>query len=454
MNIDEKINEFRLGKLDIDCKHMTLIQAKEGGEFYEGQGYIRQTEDGILTFKIYVTKKENAVPFAHLNAQFRSGPGKFYPDDAFYDLTATSFKGTTWTAHRILLNPDWDMSDDSVIIRGQLNSVIGRFKRYQKNHYVGLHFFEEYEVPLNKMSKTERDGNEIMVLDRIEFEACDSKFEVMKRGGSGYTFVEATSENPFPQGFHQRIQEAIQFLTGESALWRARIATEGDAVVLELASQRNKSPRSKLYAPLLPTSAEFRNSGWTLFSKFLAYTTKETTGSHWNPVAYHLFGARESSGNSIEAWAVGASVALEALASLIQLDKDKEQAEKIKQFQKHMRDYVSNSADYQDLAERFTGLVNMMGSKSAKDSLYWLAEEGRVEKDYIKSWSDLRNKHVHPSIRDLKKPEMTDYQDWVDDIRRVGVLLNQISFHLIGYSGPYTDYGAENFPTKTYHGRH
>jgi hypothetical protein len=45
MDIDETIDAFRRDALDFDCKAMVLSQHKEGGERFEGQGYIRQNPD-------------------------------------------------------------------------------------------------------------------------------------------------------------------------------------------------------------------------------------------------------------------------------------------------------------------------------------------------------------------------------------------------------------------------
>lgn len=94
-----------------------------------------------------------------------------------------------------------------------------------------------------------------------------------------------------------------------------------------------------------------------------------------------------------------------------------------------------------------------MGGRSPKDTLYALAKMGGVEEAYIKPWSDLRNRHVHPTLRDLKKPDHVDYQPLLDNIHRAEVLLRQLTFHLIGYKGPFTDYGVrggQNHPIKTY----
>jgi hypothetical protein len=71
-DIDKAIDAFRRGALDIDCKHMVLIQHKEGGERFEGQGYIRQVDDGALIFKIYVAK-HHATPVGYCSAEVLEG---------------------------------------------------------------------------------------------------------------------------------------------------------------------------------------------------------------------------------------------------------------------------------------------------------------------------------------------------------------------------------------------
>ncbi len=70
MNIDATIDAFRRGVLDLDCKKIILRQRKDGGEVYEGPGYIRQTREGALTFKLYVIGRKNVRPLARLTAEW------------------------------------------------------------------------------------------------------------------------------------------------------------------------------------------------------------------------------------------------------------------------------------------------------------------------------------------------------------------------------------------------
>jgi hypothetical protein len=101
LDVDETIDAFRRAELDIDCKQMVLTQNKDGGERFEGQGYIRQGDDGTLIFKIYVAT-HNAKPLGHLEAMFNCSAGRLHSDEMFYDLEAVAHDGTRWTATRIL----------------------------------------------------------------------------------------------------------------------------------------------------------------------------------------------------------------------------------------------------------------------------------------------------------------------------------------------------------------
>jgi hypothetical protein len=313
-----------------------------------------------------------------------------------------------------------------------------------------LHFFEEFEVPLHLMSEAEEHGNKYMVRDRATFDACHSQFEVRKREGSGATVIEVTSSSAFPTAFHLRIQEALQYITARSAFWRARVERSGDNLAVELASPQRKSPRPQFDPPIGAHSLDFHRHGWQLFAQYLAYVVTKTQGTHWNPVAYHLYNACESSANSVDAWAIGIAVAVEAVASLVQLPNDEAKDQRVSLFQDHIHKWVDEQKDFADLIPRVKKLIDSMGNKRPQDALHALAESGHVEKGYVSAWSELRNRHVHPKLKDLKKPDAIDYQKLLDRIHRVETLLRQLTFYLIGYEGPFTDYGDANFPSKQY----
>ena len=169
-------------------------------------------------------------------------------------------------------------------------------------------------------------------------------------------------------------------------------------------------------------------------------------------VAYHIYNACEATANSVDAWAVGISVAVEAVVGLIELPNDgvKGLERDWRSFRNACARYPELETDVPDLVRRMKGLIKIMSNKRPQDTMYALANRGYVEKSYVEAWTYLRNRHVHPTLNDLKKPDLVDYQNLLNHIHRVEVLLRQLTFYLIEYNGPFTDYGAENFPSKQY----
>src|SRR5580700_5673945 len=145
--------------------------------------------------------------------------------------------------------------------------------------------------------------------------------------------------------FNLRIQEAFQYITAKTAIWRARLESAGDELHLELASPWRKSPRTEFSPPISPASSDFHQHGWRLFGKYLAYMVASTKGTYWNPVAYHLNNACEATAGSLDAWAVGVSVAVEAVASLISTEGDKKKAERVALLQDRMRKWFADQSD-------------------------------------------------------------------------------------------------------------
>lgn len=448
MDFSEMIDLFKQGLFDIDCKEIVLEQNKAGGARFQGQGYIRQSEVGILTFKIYVSNVKNAEPFGHIKERLGGVPGKLHPDEMFYDLVAAGHDGTRWTAKRILPALHWDIADGGVLATGQVCTLNTRVPSSHPHPYLRLHFFEEYEVPLNRMTETERHGDRYMVRDRAEFEALGSRFEVRKHGND--TVLEVQSEKEFPAAFHLRVQEALQYVTAKPAIWRARLEVDGEDLCLELSSPLRKSVRTQFGPPIASVSSYFHECGWRLFACFLAYVIAKTEDTHWNPVAYHLHNACEATANSVDAWAVGYSVAVEAVAGLVVFEQDGEKAERVTKFQTRMRQWVATQTDFADLVPRLEGLIGALGEERVQDKLHTLVATGHVDLAYIKAWTRLRNRHVHPKLKELKKPDTVGMQELMDLIHQVEVLLRQLTFYLIGYTGPFTDYGVAGFPSRQY----
>lgn len=449
MDFEKVIEKFQKNALDIDCHSMVLKQRNGGTSIYRGQGYVRQNDDGGLNFKIYVDSYENVDPYHHLSAA-ASRPGKLFTDDMYYDLVAAGIDGTIWMSDRLYPCLHWNMIDKSVVVYGEIDTLRTDLGFIQPRYHQCFHFFEELDVPLNTMSETERNGRRWIVLDSAEFKGMNSDFSVRKREGSGRTVVDVYSDERFPDAFNLRVQEALQYISGVSTIWRARVEGSPEATILELKSQQGNPHRSRFSPPILPQSIEYRQRGWDLFIAYLTYVINNTAEHLSNPVAYHLYIAREASTSTVDAAAVGVAVALEAIASMVSIPVDPKKAERLDRLLEQVRAYVATLTEFSDFADRVNSALGLMKNRRPQDVMYFLAGAGAVDKAYIKSWSNLRNRQVHPKLSDLKPFDLNAFQNTLDDIRKAEVLVHQLVFHLIDYTGPFTDYGLEGYPIRPY----
>lgn len=261
----------------------------------------------------------------------------------------------------------------TVLVHGKINSMTAHLDLPQRHHYLRLHFFEEYRIPLLQMSQTEKHGNHYYVRDRAEFETCGANFEVRQPEGGGDTIVELTSETAFPAAFDLRIQEALQYLTAKPAFWRARLQSHDKDLHLELSSPWRKSAHTQFSPPISPGSPHFLEHSWHLFGAYLTYVTRNTKGTHWNPVAYHLYNACEATANSVDAWAVGISVAVEAVTGLIAIATAGDKAKELALYQDRVLAWLAEQKDLlPDIIKRAHGQINAMSNKRPQDTLYVL----------------------------------------------------------------------------------
>ena len=259
----------------------------------------------------------------------------------------------------------------TVLVHGKINSMTAHLDMPQHHHYLRHHFFEE----IKSRSPDEQNGktrNHYYVRDRAEFETCGAGFEVRQRAGSGDTFVELTSETAFPAAFDLRIQEALRYLTAKPAFWRARLQSHDKELHLELSSPWQKSARTQFSPPISPGSPHFLDMVGAYWS-VSDVCHSEYEGHALESGRLHLYNACETTANSVDAWAVGISVAVEAITGLIATATDGDKAEELTHYQKRVLAWLAEQKDLSaDIVKRAQGQINAMSNKRPQDTLYVL----------------------------------------------------------------------------------
>jgi hypothetical protein len=436
MGLDELIATFRQLKLHIDCRDMVLVQ--EGSPAtpirYRGKGYIRQEDDDTLSFRLYATAIENVDAASDFTRTLSARPGEIYAPTEYYTLTALDTDNATWTSKQLLVHGTWRFGEDDPIMYGALTTLAIDKPTASTDHTLRPDYFEDAVLPT--------------IIDDAQFKAAGVDFSVHK--GSGEFRVEARATEELPPNFATRIEESLRFLLARSVTHRVQVSTDRGRFQLELHVARPQSRKPTINPPLTRASPAYYTESWRLFELYLTYVIRETPHPYWNIVSYHLHNACEASANSVDAWAIGLSVAVEGICNLIPMELVEDKRRELDGLRKFINAQVEAHQDYKALLRRVEGMTQGLLTMRAIDKLRRLVDEGKVIPDYVTAWQALRNKQLHPLPPDLTDEANLNYQPVFDQINRVCVLLYHLVFYLIGYEGTYTDFGTWGWPLRTY----
>jgi hypothetical protein len=435
MTLSEILSALRRRRLDIDCFEIALVQNTEAEAIsFRGPGYIRQGEDDRIGFKIYAVETINTDLPRDLNRIARQTAGTLYRESDYYSLSATGVDGSQWTAARILPELRWAVGASNRIITGDIAAIAADWLAVEGGPSLVLHYFGDTEIP--------------SIEDQYSFTAAGCEFTIRK--GDAEFVVEARGPGALVDGFHVRIQEALRLLLAQSVDWRVLLRHDGRRQRLELASGTQRARRAQLGRPVDGDYGCIEDC-WRLFGRYLEYVLGTVPASSWNRCSYYLYNACEASTGSVDAWAIGVSVAVEGIASLIKGDLPPEEKTKLDGLKKSVLAHIGAQPCLAGFADRVRGLLGMMQNVRPQDRLRPLIEQGCANQAYLKAWSDLRNKHVHPGESDLGDMTITDYhQKLLGLINKTTVLMYQIIFYIIGYEGKFIDYGVPDYPYKEF----
>jgi hypothetical protein len=419
-----------LGSGRFDFVDMTLVQnAANSAIAYYGKGYIRQTDDDVLTFKLYAAQTQNNDFAAYSNRLLKIKPGTVIDEEDYYTLTCRGVDGSVCTAEHVLPFCNWFMSGDNPIVSGTIRRCVLGAPR-PETQSLQMHYFEKADLPC--------PFNEYKFsIDIYEF--------TVRKSDTGFS-VCAKSQSPLPSDFYVRVDEALRFMLAKSV--ECRVIVFNDCV--ELLSHERISPRTALQPPIARGSPSFLTHSWHVFERYLMYVVRETPYPYWNPCTGYLHNACEASANSLDAWGIGLAVAIEGLANLLPFEMEPEKKARLTSLKKSIIEHVAENSALSEFTERIKNLVGDLTRIRAVDRLYELARIQKTDSTLVKTWKRLRNPAVHPTKRAIDDVVALDLQSLIDDINCVTVLMYHIVFALISYAGPYTNYAVQGFPIANY----
>ena len=104
MHSDRIISDFKQRKLHIDFFELSLVQNKPRNDAisYKGKGYIQQTDEDVLAFKLYTSETRNTDIVSDSKRLSETKSGELYADDSYYTLDGISADGSEWKIEKVL----------------------------------------------------------------------------------------------------------------------------------------------------------------------------------------------------------------------------------------------------------------------------------------------------------------------------------------------------------------
>ncbi len=448
------IASFLFEGQDLDCPNMTLTCASGSEQaIYSGPGLLRCDADGGLYFKLYPDQSANPGGLVEWNRT--ALPGQLINRRFFHTLRATDYAGNEWTSEGIL--PQLTQGPSGFSIHAPLHDLRAATTMgiALKGSCLRMLFLDDVEIPCNATTDTTINFGEGPVftsrlLNVAKFTSLG--FDFVLNSESGLLAATVNSSEPFPPNFPMRVLEALQFVLAKSLYVRFLEEISGSTSTIRLLPAPPKSHHTTMLLPLnLHTIEAHRtpNPIWMMFDKYLRFILP-FGGPDWHACSIYVHKAREASANSLDAHALGLTVAIEGLAKLLYPDLGKPRSnfkEAVRDLKAYcqrwpgMPDWDGN-ASLKDRTDRLLG--NLCGVR-ASDRLYRLSENGTVQKTLVEAWKALRDPMAHAEL-----PDAAEHQRFVDNLMSATVLLHQLIFSAIGYAGPYSDYSTPGFPVVAY----
>lgn len=435
---EELVDKMMDGLLRLTALDIELVQnVSNRPKSYRGQGMVVQAEDGTLELAFDASEVLNTNVVDAINSDFNVTPGQVLGPETYYRLTFTDEHGRRWSAERIRPSYNWRV-DGSVAVTARLARLATvTAATAPQGSCLQIRFPGKMTLPI--LGNTGRYAGAFGTLAaRVE---------------EKWTELELTSATSLPSGLDLRIQEALAFITASPALPACVCSSDNGQSRLELRSMGRKTKDTALPAPLSSGHVEFLDHGWALFDQYLQFVVAQAEPDHWHAVTYHVHNAVASSANSLDAWAVGISVAVEGLVYLVEIPENPGDKALIARLRGWLAQQMQSHTEFAALSARVDGRLNGMGTPSIKDRLHHLAQANIVTADYARAWGRLRNTHVHPKPVDLSAVDRDQFQKTIDRLFKVTTLMYELVFHLIGYTGPYQDFGSTGFRVHTREGR-
>ena len=450
----DEIDKLRNGSWELDCSLIRLRPNSPDQEAFEGPGYIKNTSDGQILFKLYSSKP--LMPGLGLKWSEKRQRGKLIPDELQYTLSATDIEGRHWEAEKILPDQAGPVSAENNTICGDIPFELRHTKKTKyilANASISMSFFHPVDryIPCNTITKKGTAAGEQDLTatpwdaNIAKFSSCDCNFTISqgRKNGTINLSIESNREK-FPEGIEHKAIETLQFILAHPLYWTVLEQNENGVETVIIRRQTKQELTYRIHVPVyvLDRKGEYL---WKLFDKYLSYILKYKGETIWHPLSIFIYRVILSSAAYLETFALETAVAIEGLLLTEFKTLASPSAEFVTKLSK-ASEFINATSEVDDtLKLRIRGAIDDMKKPRATDKLWALVKSGIIEEKNYETWRKLRNESVHP-----EQPAYLNLPKLLDRCDVVIALFYKLIFHTIGYKGKYRDYSTYEYPIKDF----
>jgi hypothetical protein len=433
------------GKFQIESEKVSLRQNPAVGDKYiVGPGSLYIDEDGRINFTIKGSDS-NFHMGRWLKGVSTASAGRLYKEEDYFDLEVVSSDGTKWVEPRVL--PRWTFEFGGAIeANGKANIIFSLAAPSSAEYRMDIHLLEKIEFPFNEYTVKSVDGSDHSALDKAR---CEHNGLSIEFGESDFGFyISAQSEVRMPHDLEVRLLEALRFVTGSAYYPRVICVSTPELKEASIRKRVSRGAKARTYPPIQHLHPNYLKDISKLFLAYLDYTISNGPKDEWHPISFHLSNFIDSSTADVHLQAMALGVAIEGVLAFIDVPKDKQQIVAAEQFRSAVLEFAQQTYPSSNLPRRLEGMLGRLTEISPQDKINWLSDLGWIEESQKKTWSNLRNKHVHPSRKFIDPTDAAYLQSLVDSLHKAVTLFHQIIFFIISYEGEFTDYGSYGYPQR------
>jgi hypothetical protein len=314
---------------------------------------------------------------------------------------------------------------------------------YKGSHFTGYVF---RSLAIDPNANTEEHAN------ILQFPINEFQVSIRQEDESGYTVIDVAADVPFPEGFQQRLLEAIRFVFGRPLSWSATAHTFDTRRATYLRGRPVHDLDTHFRQPIPHYVVGARDWMSELFRRYFLHVVQDPSPG-WHPLSIWWSEVLRAGSREVESLVLVAAVAVEGVCKAIidaaELPPGIQPipAEEAAAWSKKTAAALEELGCPKRIRNRVDGLFPKMSEVGAGDVLFALQGIGAVDGDLVRLWREARPDAAHGSGKRWSSADQI-----TRDAYGLVTLLRQLTFWWIGYRGWYMYLAPEGWRMREYPG--